>query len=60
MQQLQGRLAALEGNQHEAHELRGQLAALKGEQREAQGRAAKQLEDAHSTIKRLTQEVHQG
>ena len=42
VQQLRARLAALEGEQHEAHKLRGQL------------------EDAHSTIERLTQEVHQG
>ena len=60
VQQLRGRLAALEGEQGEARELRRQLAALKGEQREAQGLAAKQLEDAEGTIKRLTQEVHQG
>ena len=60
VQQLRRQVAALEGEQREAHKLRGQLAALKGEQCEAQGRAGKQLEDAHSTIKRLTQEVHQG
>ena len=60
VQQLQGQLAAFKGEQREAHKLRGQIAALKGEQREAQGRAGKQLQDAHSTIKGLTQEVHQG
>ena len=42
VQQLQGRLAALEGEQREAHVLRGQL------------------EDAHSSTERFTQEVHQG